>query len=132
MAAGSLRASAPGDFSSTRLVSAAHVFGTSGATTTVDTLAVGDVVMQVWFEVLTVYNAVTTNVITVGDGTTGNKYLTASDVTEGTVGVYPAGGAGPFKAETVAGVLTVTYTQTGTVATTGAGRVYALIANLPE
>jgi hypothetical protein len=130
MAEGSLRASAPGEFASLRLVSAAHAFGS--ATVDLDTLAVGDVVIRIWFEVTTVYNAGTTNVITAGDGTTANKYLTSSDVTEGTVGVYPAGGAGPFKAETAAGTLRVTYAQTGTAATTGAGRCYALISSLPE
>jgi hypothetical protein len=112
-----------------RLVSAAHTF--ASGTVDVDTLAVGDVVIRVWFEVTTVYNAATTNVITLGDGTTGNKYLAAADVTEGTVGVYPTGGVGPFKAETVAGTLRVTYTQSGTAATTGAGKVYALITDLP-
>jgi hypothetical protein len=111
-------------------VSAAHAFGT--ATVTVDTLAAGDVVVRCWYEVTTVYNAGTTNVITLGDGTTGNKYLASADVAEGSLGVSPAGGLGPFKAETAAGTLTLTYAQTGTPATTGAGRVYALIANAPE
>lgn len=130
MAEGSLRASAPGEFSGMRIASASHVFGT--ATVAVDTLAVGDVVVRCWYEVLTAYNAGTTNVITLGDGTTGNKYLAAADVTEATPAVYPTGGVGPFKAETATGTLTLTYAQTGTAATTGAGRVYALIASLPE
>jgi hypothetical protein len=124
-----LRESAPGEIGAIRVVSAAHVFGS--ATVDVDTLAVGDIVIKVWFEVVTVYNAGTTNVITAGDGTTANKYLTSSDVTEGTVGVYPAGGAGPFKRETAAGTLRDTYAQTGTAATTGAGRVYAMISDAP-
>lgn len=127
--ANDLRSSAPGEFSNLRTVSAGHVFGQS--TVTVDTLAVGDVVVSVWFQVLTAYNAGTTNVITVGDGTTGNKYLAAADVTEGTPGVYPATVKQAFAAETVAGTLTITYAQTGTAATTGAGRVYAVIANAP-
>lgn len=126
-----VRSSAPGEFGGVRLVAASVPFGTSGVTVAVDTLAVGDAIVQMWFEVLTAYNAVTTNVITVGDGTTANKYLTSSDVTEGTPGVYPTGGKGPFAAETVAGTLTVTYTQTGTVATTGNGKCYALITSLP-
>lgn len=130
MAEGSLRASAPGEFSDLRTVSAAVVFGSTAVT--LDTLAVGDTVVQCWFEVVTAFNAGTTNVITLGDGTTGNKYLAAADVTEGTPGVYPTGGKGPFAKETVAGTLTATYAQTGTAATTGAGRAWALIANLPE
>jgi hypothetical protein len=130
MPEGSLRASAPGEFSGLRLASAAHTF--ASATVTVDTLAVGDVVTRVWFEVTTAYNAGTTNVVTVGDGTTANKYLAAADITEATPAVYPTGGSGPFKAETAGGTLTVTYAQTGTAATTGAGRCYALIASAPE
>lgn len=122
-----LRESAPGEFGALRLVSVAHLF--SQATATVDdTLAIGDVVVRLWFEVITAYNAGTTNVITVGDGTTANKYLTSSDVTEGTPGAYAAG---PFKAETAAGALKVTYAQTGTAATTGAGRLYALVTSVP-
>jgi hypothetical protein len=103
------------------------VFGST--TVALDTLAAGDVVVQAWAEVVTAFNAATTNVITLGDGTTANKYLTSTDITEGTPGVYPTGGKGPFAAETAAGTLTATYTQTGTAATTGAARVYALIAS---
>jgi hypothetical protein len=125
-----LRGSAPGEFSSLRLVSAAVVFGSS--TVDLDTLAVGDVVVRCWAQVTTAFNAGTTNVLVLGDGTTANKYLAASDVTEGTPGVYPSGGVGPFIAETAAGTLRATYTQTGTAATTGAARVYALIASIPE
>ncbi len=130
MAEGSLRASAPGEFSELRTVSGAVVFGST--TVTLDTLAVGDVVVQAWCEVVTAFNAASTNVITLGDGTTGGKYLSSSDVTEGTPGVYPTGGKGPYARETVAGTLTATYAQTGTAATTGAARVYAIIANTPE
>jgi hypothetical protein len=130
MAEGSLRASAPGDSSALRTVSGDIVFGNS--TVTIGDLAAGEVVVQVWCEVVTAFNAGTTNVITVGDGTTGNKYLAAADVTEGTPGVYPTGGKGPFAAETVAGTLTITYAQTGTAASTGAASVYAVIASAPE
>lgn len=126
---GTLRESAPGEFSGTRVASAAVVFGSS--TVALDTLNVGDVVLRIWVQVVTAFNAGTTNVIVVGDGTTANKYITASDVTEGTPGVYPTGGSGPFVAETVAGTLTATFTQTGTAATTGAARVYAMIADAP-
>jgi hypothetical protein len=113
-----------------RLVSATLVFGDS--TKALESLAVGDVVVQAWADVVTAFNAATTNVITLGDGTTANKYLAAGDVTEGTPGVTPAGGKGPFPAETAAGTLTATYAQTGTAATTGAARVYALVTSVPE
>lgn len=130
MSEGSLRASAPGEYGSTRLVSAPIVFGST--TVALEALAAGDVVVQCWVQVTTAFNAGTTNVITLGDGTTADKYLAAADVTEGTPGVYPTGGKGPFVAETQARTLTATYAQTGTAATTGAGRVYALITSAPE
>jgi hypothetical protein len=126
--ANDLRSSAPGEFGQTRLVAGSIVFGQS--TVALDTLAVGEVVIQVWCQVVTAFNAGTTNVITVGDGTTADKYLAAADVTEGTPGVYPTGGKGPFAAEvTTAKTLTVTYAQTGTAASTGAARVYALVTS---
>jgi hypothetical protein len=125
--ANDLRSSAPGEFGATRLVAATIPFGSS--TVDLDTLAVGDVVIKCWAQVVTAFNAGTTNVLTVGDGTTANKYLAAADVTEGTPGVYPTGGAGPFAAEAAAGTLRATYAQTGTAATTGSARVYALITS---
>ena len=125
--ANDLRSSAPGEFGALRLVAVTIGFGDT--TKTLDSLAVGDVVVHCWAEVLTAFNAGTTNVLTLGDGTTGNKYLTPSDVTEGTPGVYPSGGKGPFAAETTAGSLTATFAQTGTAATTGSARVYALISS---
>jgi hypothetical protein len=110
-----------------RLVAA--TIGFADSTVTLETLAIGDVVVRCWAEVLTAFNAGTTNVLVLGDGTTANKYLAASDVTEGTPAVYPTGGLGPFKAETAAGTLKATYTQTGTAATTGSARVYALVTS---
>jgi len=125
-----VRSAAPGLAGSTRLVAVAHTFASASATSEIP-LAAGDVVVQCWFEVTTAYNAGSTNVIIVGDGTTTNKYLTSSDVTEGTPAVYPTGGKGPFPAETGAGTLTVGYTQSGTAAGTGAGKFYALITSAP-
>lgn len=124
-----LRSSAPGEFGAMRLASAGIVFGQTSVS--VDDLAVGDVVVRVWVEVLIAFNAGTTNVVTVDDGNTANKYLGAADVTEATPAVYPTGGVGPFKAEPTARTLTLKYAQTGTAATTGSARVYALISNVP-
>jgi hypothetical protein len=126
---GTLRASAPGEFGGLRLASAPVVFGST--TVTIDSLAVGDVVVKAWVSVTTAFNAATTNVVLVGITGTTNKYIAAADVTEGTPGVYPTGGAGPFAAETAATSLIATYTQTGTAATTGAARVYVLISDAP-
>lgn len=125
-----VRANAPGLYGATRLVSGNLVFGST--TVALENLNVGDVVIMAWCDVVTAFNATSTNVITLGDGTTANKYLGSSDVTEGSTGPTPSGGKGPFTAETAAGVLTATYAQTGTAATTGAAVVYALITSVPE
>jgi hypothetical protein len=122
-----LRESAPGEFGSLRLV--AGTIGFAQSSVTLDTLEIGDVVVQCWAQVLTAFNAATTNVLIAGNGVVTNKFLAAADVTEGTPGVYPTGGAGPFTAETAAGSLVVAYSQTGTAATTGSARVYALVSS---
>lgn len=122
-----LRTSAPGEYGALRWVAGSIAFGQSSVV--LESLAAGDVVVQVHCQVLTAFNAGTTNVITVGDGTTGDKYLAAADVTEGTPGVYPTAGKGPFAAETQARTLTVSYSQSGTAASTGSARVYALVAS---
>lgn len=112
-----------------RLVAATLLFSTPSVT--FDTLAAGDVVVRCWCEVTTAFNAATTNVIVVGNGVTADKFLAAADVTEGTPGVYPTGGKGPYTAETVAGSLVAAYSQTGTAATTGAAKVYAIVTSAP-
>lgn len=111
----------------TEVVSVAHAFG--DATKVVTALKTGDVVVKVWVQVLTAYNAATTNVLTVGNTASTTKFIGASDVTEATPGVYPATDAlPPGTAETVDSNLLVSFSQTGTAATTGASKVYAIIA----
>lgn len=122
------RAAVEGDQGSLRLMSGLLNFNTAGGTVDLGDLAAGDVVIMAWADVLTVFNAGTTNVLTLGDGTTGNKFLAAADVTEGSLGPTPAGGKGPFTAEAAAGALTGTYAQTGTAATTGSARFWALVS----
>jgi hypothetical protein len=124
-----VRSSAPGEFGALRLVAA--TIGFANTNVDLDTLAVGDVVVQCWAQVLTAFNAATTNVLIVGNGVTTDKFLAAADVTEGTPGVYPTGGKGPYTAETAAGTLRANFTQSGTAATTGSAKVYALISSLP-
>lgn len=122
-----LRGSAPGQYGGLRLVAGTINF--TDATVVLESLAADDVVVQAWAEVLTVFNAATTNVITLGNGVTADKFLAAADVNEAAAGVSPVGGKGPFTAETAAGSLTATYTQTGAAATAGSARVYALITS---
>lgn len=100
----------------------------SDSSVTIGTLKVGEVVIRAWADVLTVFNAGTTNVLTVGVTGTTNKYLAAADVTEGSTGVTPTGGKGPFTAEAAAVDIVAAYAQTGTAATTGRAVVYVQVA----
>lgn len=123
------QASAPGEYGSLRLASALLEFDSAGGAVELEDLAVGDVVILAWAEVLDAFDAGTTNVVTLGDGTDGDKYLAAGDVDEATPGASAANG--PFAAEAAAGTLTATYAQTGTAATAGSARIYALVSNAP-
>ncbi len=124
-----VRSSAPGSYGAMRLVSGTVLFSTPSVT--LEALEVGDVVVRCWAEVTTVFNAATTNVLVLGNTVTNNKYLAAADVNEAATGISPAGGVGPFTAETAAGNLIAAYSQTGAAATTGAAKVYALVTSIP-
>lgn len=125
-----VRSSAPGEYGALRLVSAEILFSVASPfTVKLDDLAAGDVVIDAWAEVITAFNAVTTNVLTLGTAGTADKFLAAGDVAEGTPGASAR--KGPFAAEAAAGVLNAKYTQTGTAATTGRARLYALISSAP-
>lgn len=76
---------------------------------------------NVLIEVVVVFNAVTTNVLTVGTvGTTYNNIVAAADANEAATGVYQAT-RGFGRSLTAAGDVLpyAQYTQTGTAATTG-------------
>lgn len=52
------------------------------------------VLLEFWARVSTAFNAATTNLLTVGsDFVSANQFLAAGDITEGTVGFYPASNA---------------------------------------
>ena len=87
-------------------------------------LPAGAVVTRVWAEVLTAFNAGTTNVLELGITGTQGKYLAAADITEATPGIYPTAGKGPFARLAAAETVRAFFTQTGTAATTGRARVY--------
>jgi hypothetical protein len=108
------------------VVSASHVFGDDTAVLT--ELNVGDVVVAAWVQVLTAYNAASTNVLVLGNEATDDKFIAAAGITEGTPGVYPTATFVPGTAETVVSDLVLTYTQSGTAASTGASKAYAVIA----
>lgn len=124
-----VRSSAPNLYGALRLV--AGVVNYTDSTVTLDTLAVGDVVIKAWVQVTTAFNAGTTNTLILGNGVSTNKFLATGDSTLGSTGAYPAAYKAPVTAETVAGTLTATYAQTGTAASAGVAKVYALVTSLP-
>lgn len=88
----------------------------------------GAVVLRVWAEVLTAFNAGTTNVLIVGHAADDDAYLAAADVNEAAAGASAA--KGPFAAETAARTIQAKYTQTGTAASAGRARVFVEYARL--
>lgn len=100
-------------------------FNTTGIASAVkvDTINASEAVpvqIEVSCQVITAFNAVTTNVLTMGTDTTATQWLAAGDITEGTPGFYPASNAVKKFRLTAATDIYAKYTQTGTAATTGA------------
>lgn len=125
-----VRSSSPGEYGALRLVSALVEFDVASPfTVKLDDLAAGDVIVLAWVEVLEAFDAGTTNVLVLGTAGNDDAYLAAGDVAEGTPGASAA--KGPFAAEAAAAVLNVKFTQTGTAATAGSARAYALISSAP-
>lgn len=81
----------------------------------------GSFILRAYVEIVTAFNAVTTNVLTVGtNSTTYNDIVAAGDVDEATVGVYDVvRGLGRGIAASADKTPYVKYTQSGTAATTG-------------
>lgn len=81
----------------------------------------GAFILRVLVEVVAAFNAVTTNVLTVGfNSTTFNDLVAAGDVDEATVGVYDVvRGLGRGLCAAADKVPYAKYTQSGTAATTG-------------
>ena len=84
------------------------------------TLPSGSFITGVFCEVVTAFNAASTNVFTLGTTSTANELVAAGDVTEGTTGIYVAS-RGLGRSLTASGdtALYAKYTQTGTAATAG-------------
>lgn len=87
---------------------------------TIEASAFAPVQVEVSLQVITAFNAVTTNVLTAGTNSTATQWLGSGDVTEGTPGYYPASNAVAKFRLTADTDIYVKYTQTGTAATTGA------------
>lgn len=75
------------------------------------------VLLEFFAEVITAFNAASTNVLTVGsDAASGNQFLASGDITEATPGFYPASNANKkYRIEADTNIY-LKYTQTGGVA----------------
>lgn len=87
-------------------------------TVKVGTLPTGAQVLESVVRVTAAFNAVTTNVLTVGSAGSNNNFVSASDVDETTIGttIVVAAADLAFSADTP---IYARYTQSGTAATTG-------------
>lgn len=108
-------------------------FSAAAARQLIATLPLGAVILRTWVEVLTAFNAGSSNLVTVGYGATGAG--TADDyvatVTEGTPGVYDGAAAGvPLAALAAEQDVYVYYTPGGTAPTTGKARAFVQYARL--
>lgn len=89
------------------------------------------VLLEIWAEVVTAFNAASTNVLTLGsDQASANQYLASADITEGTPGFYPASNAKKMVTLRADGDVWMKYVQTGTAATTGAAVFYIRVTPL--
>lgn len=96
------------------------------------TLPAGALVLRTNVMVKDVFNAATTNIMTVGLAGVADNLIAAADVSEGATGltqnIKPTGTAlGPLAADST---VTVTYTQSGTAATTG--KAFVVIEYIPD
>lgn len=105
------------------------------------TIPANSFIRNVWVVVTTAFNAGTTNVLEVGDGSDPDGYINAGDLDESSTsvigtalstdgeGAYMAKAARPFYSS--ADTLDVLYTYTGTAPTAGQATVIAEIVTLP-
>jgi hypothetical protein len=92
---------------------------------TVQASAQRPVLLKAECEVITAFNAVTTNVLTLGtDQAAADQLLAAANIAEGTPGFYPAGVQTGKVRLTANTQIWVKYTQTGAAATTGLAKFY--------
>lgn len=107
-------------------------FGATGAATGValrNKLPAGFVVTRFVCNVLTAFNAATTNALVLGNEDDDDAYMAADDITEGAAGTnskpaWLAVGADDIEVE-------AKYTQSGTAATAGKAEFYAFVMKLP-
>lgn len=124
-----------GNAGATSVAEAEIDFSDAAARQLIASLPAGAVILAAWVEVLTAFNAGTSNLITVGFGAvaaaTADDYV--ATVTEGTPGVYgqPTPGL-PFAALAADQDVYVYYTPGATGATTGKARAFIEYARLAD
>lgn len=105
-------------------------FSDAAARQLICSLPAGAVVLRAWVEVLTAFNAGTSNLLTVGWGAVGastaDDYVATVDESQASV----ATATGPFAAETADKDVYVYYTPGATGATTGKARAFVEYARL--
>lgn len=89
-------------------------------TVSLGTIPSGAIVLSTTVEVVTAFNAATTNVLVVGTAADDDAYVAAADVTEGTAGTTVVAHSATLAAATE---VFAKYTQTGTAASAGSARV---------
>ena len=84
----------------------------------------GTFILRVLCEIVTPFNAATTNVLTLGTNAGANNIIAAADVDEATAGVYDiTRGLGRSLAAAGDVTISVKYAQTGTAATAGQAEI---------
>ena len=107
-------------------ITAPFVFAATGTITTIGTLPASAQIVDINIDITTAFNAATTNTVTVGKTGTAAAYVTSTSV--GSTGRASIATSGVYSAWATVGTTDVdyaiiTYTQTGTAATAGAGVV---------
>lgn len=120
------RSFAPGSIGVVNVVAAEIAFSAAAARQLIETLPKGAVIIRTWIEVITAFNAGTSNLLTMGYGAIGaaeaNDYV--DTVTEGTPAVYQGVVTAPIAALLAATDVYVYYTPGDTAATTGKAIAY--------
>ncbi len=92
-------------------------------TVSLGTVPNGAIIMSTVVEVITVFNAATTNVLEVGTAASAGAYVAAADVNEAAAGTTVVAHSATLAADTE---ILAKFTQTGTAATAGSARCTVL------
>ena len=109
-------------------------FDTTGASSgvAIGTIPTGAVIQSWRVNVETLFNAGTTNPITIGTTATGAEIAASASITSGTAGVYTGSPAasGGWSKQTADKVIYTSYIPTGTAATTGKAHIFVTYVSM--